>query len=239
MAPLTRRPRDSRGEPAGRLIWRSGWPDCWSPRPFVAVAAVAIVASGDRGPLLYRAKRIGEGGREITVHKLRTMRVGSTGLAITHRDDDRITPVGRVLRRFKIDELPQFLDVVRGEMSVVGPRPEDPRYVDWSVPSIGSCSPPGPGSPARARSPFGTRSGCWPSPIRSSNTGPSSCRRNSAWMPTISGVARSPATSRWWVPPSAPSSIAAEPARPAAVAAPGCGHAPSSGVKVAFAARQS
>ena len=102
--------------------------------PFVAVAAVAMLASGDRGPLFYRARRIGEDGREITVHKLRTMRVGSTGLAVTHRDDDRITPVGRVLRRFKIDELPQFLDVVRGEMSVVGPRPEDPRYVDWSDP---------------------------------------------------------------------------------------------------------
>jgi lipopolysaccharide/colanic/teichoic acid biosynthesis glycosyltransferase len=102
--------------------------------PFVAVAAVAMRASGDRGPLLYPARRVGEGGREITVHKLRTMRVGSAGLAITHSEDDRITTVGRVLRRFKIDELPQFLNVVRGDMSVVGPRPEDPGYVDWSDP---------------------------------------------------------------------------------------------------------
>ncbi len=102
--------------------------------PLVAVAAIAMRASGDRGPLLDRARRVGEGGREITVYKLRTMRVATTGLAITHSHDERITPVGRRLRRAKIDELPQFLNVVRGEMSVVGPRPEDPRYVDWSDP---------------------------------------------------------------------------------------------------------
>ncbi len=102
--------------------------------PVVAVAAIAMRASGDRGPLLYRARRIGEGGREITVFKLRTMRVATSGLAITHSQDDRITPIGRRLRRFKIDELPQFLNVVRGEMSIVGPRPEDPSYVDWTDP---------------------------------------------------------------------------------------------------------
>ena len=102
--------------------------------PCLAAAAVTIRASGDRGPLIYRARRVGEGGREITVYKLRTMRVASTGLGITHQDDERITPVGRRLRRAKIDELPQFLNVVRGDLSVVGPRPEDPRYVDWSDP---------------------------------------------------------------------------------------------------------
>lgn len=102
--------------------------------PIVVGAAIAMRASGDRGPLLYRAQRIGEGGHTITVYKVRTMRVASVGLPITHSDDDRITRVGRVLRRFKLDELPQFLNVVRGEMSVVGPRPEDPSYVDWSDP---------------------------------------------------------------------------------------------------------
>ena len=102
--------------------------------PFVAGAAIAMRASGDRGPLMYRARRVGQGGRDITVYKLRTMRVAAAGLPITSGDDERITPVGRVLRRFKLDELPQFLNVVRGEMSVVGPRPEDPSYVDWSDP---------------------------------------------------------------------------------------------------------
>lgn len=102
--------------------------------PLLAAAAVATRASGDRGPLLYRATRIGEGGRPITVYKLRTMRVATVGLPITSSDDTRITRVGRVLRRLKIDELPQFLNVLRGDMSVVGPRPEDPGYVDWDDP---------------------------------------------------------------------------------------------------------
>jgi lipopolysaccharide/colanic/teichoic acid biosynthesis glycosyltransferase len=102
--------------------------------PLLAAAAVATRASGDRGPLLYRATRVGEGGRHVTVYKLRTMRVATVGLPITSTDDTRITRVGRVLRRLKIDELPQFLNVLRGDMSVVGPRPEDPSYVDWDDP---------------------------------------------------------------------------------------------------------
>lgn len=102
--------------------------------PLLAAAAVATRVSGDRGPLLYHATRIGEEGRTITVYKLRTMRVAASGLPITSRTDDRITRVGRVLRRLKIDELPQFLNVLRGEMSIVGPRPEDPSYVDWDDP---------------------------------------------------------------------------------------------------------
>lgn len=102
--------------------------------PVLALAALATRASGDRGPLLYRATRVGEGGCLITVYKLRTMRVAATGLPITSAHDERITRVGRSLRRLKIDELPQFLNVLRGEMSIVGPRPEDPSYVDWEDP---------------------------------------------------------------------------------------------------------
>lgn len=102
--------------------------------PLVVGAWIAMRVSGDRGPLLYRARRVGEDGRDMTVYKLRTMRVAAAGLPITSSADERITSVGRVLRRFKLDELPQFLNVVRGEMSVVGPRPEDPSYVDWADP---------------------------------------------------------------------------------------------------------
>ena len=102
--------------------------------PVAIGAALAMRASGDRGPLLYRAQRVGEHGREVTVFKLRSMRVGAAGLPITSSDDDRITPVGRFLRRYKLDELPQFFNVVRGDMSVVGPRPEDRSYVDWTDP---------------------------------------------------------------------------------------------------------
>lgn len=102
--------------------------------PVAAATAVAMRVCGDAGPLLYRARRVGEDGHAITVYKLRTMYPFASGLRITGSDDARITPIGRVLRKFKLDELPQFLNVLRGEMSVVGPRPEDESYVDWSDP---------------------------------------------------------------------------------------------------------
>jgi lipopolysaccharide/colanic/teichoic acid biosynthesis glycosyltransferase len=102
--------------------------------PILAVVALAMRLSGDRGPFLYRATRVGQGGSSITVLKIRTMAVDAGGAGITGPDDPRITPLGRILRRYRIDELPQLINVVRGEMSLVGPRPEDPRYVDWSDP---------------------------------------------------------------------------------------------------------
>src|SRR5262249_10977299 len=75
----------------------------------------------------------GKGGREFRIHKLRSMHA-ATGAAVTAGDDPRITRVGRFLRRTKIDELPQLLNVVKGEMSLVGPRPEDPTYVERYTP---------------------------------------------------------------------------------------------------------
>ncbi len=102
--------------------------------PILGTVALANRLGGDDGPLIYRAARVGEGGRTITVFKLRTMAADGTGPALTQRDDPRITRVGRFLRRTKIDELPQLWNVVRGEMSLVGPRPEDPAFVDWSNP---------------------------------------------------------------------------------------------------------
>jgi exopolysaccharide biosynthesis polyprenyl glycosylphosphotransferase len=98
--------------------------------PLLLMAAIAIKA-WDRGPILHRQKRIGEGGREITVPKLRTMRpdADKNGARWTGTDDDRITPVGRLLRRLHIDELPQLWLVLEGEMSLVGPRPEQPSIV--------------------------------------------------------------------------------------------------------------
>jgi lipopolysaccharide/colanic/teichoic acid biosynthesis glycosyltransferase len=102
--------------------------------PIVAGAAIAMRLSGDRGPFLFRASRVGEGGTVFTVLKVRTMVHGSGGARVTTAGDPRVTPLGRVLRRFRIDELPQLVNVVRGEMSLVGPRPEDPAYVDLSQP---------------------------------------------------------------------------------------------------------
>jgi lipopolysaccharide/colanic/teichoic acid biosynthesis glycosyltransferase len=102
--------------------------------PLVGGVAVANRLGGDAGPLLYRATRVGEGGREIQVFKLRTMVTDLGGSPLTQRDDPRITRVGRFLRRHKLDELPQLWNVVRGEMTLVGPRPEDPSFIDWSDP---------------------------------------------------------------------------------------------------------
>jgi lipopolysaccharide/colanic/teichoic acid biosynthesis glycosyltransferase len=93
--------------------------------PLLCVAGIAIKLSS-RGPLLYSAKRAGLNGRPFGVLKLRTMKVGSDASAqfVTAEDDERVTPVGRILRKFKMDELPQFWNVLVGDMSIVGPRPE-------------------------------------------------------------------------------------------------------------------
>ena len=109
--------------------------------PLMAVAAIAIRLD-DRGPVLYRQTRIGEGGRPFIMFKLRTMGVGaddrigsleqlneSDGVLFKIQDDPRVTRVGRFLRRWSLDELPQLFNVVRGEMSLVGPRPPLPREV--------------------------------------------------------------------------------------------------------------
>jgi lipopolysaccharide/colanic/teichoic acid biosynthesis glycosyltransferase len=99
--------------------------------PILVIAALAIMMSS-RGPVLYPAARVGLSGQPFTMLKLRTMRGVPTSEAqrITGGRDSRVSPVGRWLRKLKIDELPQLVNIVRGDMVLVGPRPEDPSIVE-------------------------------------------------------------------------------------------------------------
>jgi len=99
--------------------------------PLLLVVAL-LIKLDTRGPVLFRQERVGSGFRRFRIYKFRTMVEDAShlGRPITCGDDPRITRVGRVLRQTKVDELPQLLNVLRGEMSIVGPRPEVPTYVD-------------------------------------------------------------------------------------------------------------
>lgn len=101
--------------------------------------AIALAIKRDsRGPVMFRQDRVGLRGRVFRIHKFRTMVADAEcrGPQLTAGSDPRITRVGFFLRRHKLDELPQLIDVVRGDMSIVGPRPEVPRYVALYPPEV-------------------------------------------------------------------------------------------------------
>ena len=99
--------------------------------PLMLLIAVAVKLSS-RGPVLYRQVRVGQLGRLFTLYKFRSMYADAearTGAVWARKDDPRVTPVGRWLRRLRLDELPQFFNVLKGDMAIVGPRPERPEFV--------------------------------------------------------------------------------------------------------------
>ncbi len=99
-----------------------------SPGLFLIALLVKITSNG---PIFYRAERLGKHGKNFWLYKFRTMEMDPTnsGPKITVKADPRVTAVGRWLRKFKLDEFPQLVNVLKGEMSLVGPRPEDPSYI--------------------------------------------------------------------------------------------------------------
>ena len=103
--------------------------------PLIGLFAL-LVKLESRGPAIYKGRRVGRRGRPFLIYKLRTMTEDAdrTGPAITVSEDRRITRIGRLLRKTKLDELPQLWNVVVGDMSLVGPRPEHPDYVQLYTP---------------------------------------------------------------------------------------------------------
>lgn len=100
-----------------------------------SILAALLIRVTSQGPILFRQARVGQSGRVFTLYKLRTMSISrEEGLQVTAANDSRVTWIGRILRKTKIDELPELWNVLKGDLSLVGPRPEVPRYVNLANP---------------------------------------------------------------------------------------------------------
>jgi lipopolysaccharide/colanic/teichoic acid biosynthesis glycosyltransferase len=101
--------------------------------PLLLLAIIGIALSSP-GPIFFKQERVGRGGRSFFLIKFRSMTVSNSGSQVTAKGDSRITGIGKVLRKTKIDELPELWNVIKGDLSLVGPRPEVPRYVNLENP---------------------------------------------------------------------------------------------------------
>ncbi len=97
--------------------------------PVMAIIALLIKIKMPGGPVIFKQQRVGKNGRLFTIYKFRTMKPVHDGSTISVAGEDRITPLGRVLRKYKLDELPELWNILKGDMSFVGPRPDVPEYM--------------------------------------------------------------------------------------------------------------
>lgn len=120
--------------------------------PVAAVIAVCVFIDSP-GPVLYRSSRVGRHGRAFAMLKYRTMRHGCAGPSLSQHNDERFTPFGRALAKSRFDELPQIVNVLRGQMRLVGPRPELQEFVDAHAEAYAEIlnAPPGLTGPAQLR----------------------------------------------------------------------------------------
>ena len=101
--------------------------------PVLFIVAILIRVKMSGGPVIFKQNRVGKNGRLFTMYKFRSMTVGHGGSSVSVAGDSRITPLGAVLRKYKLDELPELWNVLKGDMSLVGPRPDVPGYVDCLI----------------------------------------------------------------------------------------------------------
>lgn len=98
--------------------------------PLLLIVAIMIKVKMPGGPVIFKQKRVGQHGKLFTMYKFRSMTVGHSGSSVSVRGESRITPFGAKIRKYKIDELPELWNVLIGDMSLVGPRPDVPGYAD-------------------------------------------------------------------------------------------------------------
>ena len=110
-----------------RVVYFCGLLFLW---PILAVVAVLIRIKMPGGPIIFKQQRVGRNGKLFTMYKFRSMKVAHSGSSISVAGESRITPLGAVLRKYKLDELPELWNVLIGDMSFVGPRPDVPGYAD-------------------------------------------------------------------------------------------------------------